>query len=162
MKSEPLKCTIVKGALSFYNDGVLSLSFSGRYHERVIEEIKKRKFTISSPLEITIDNVNTSKSVKQNSTFHDLWGIYWKSGMCSDLSKTKLRNRLKYEHGITEFFEYDSKVIATLKSISEYTLKESRNLIQGTIDEMLMVGVNDKRFQEMVKMWNDYTKDGRK
>jgi len=160
MKSVPIRGTVTTGTLTLYGDGCLHVLFSGRFKDLIIDELTQRGISPNCALEITVDKVNSSKTVKQNSTFHLLWGIYWKSGLASDVSKTVMRNRLKYEYGVTEYFEAkDGTVIATLKSVSDYTLTEGRQLISGTIEEMLVIGVNDQRFQDMVKDWNEYKKE---
>lgn len=157
MKSEPLKATITKGTPSLKNDGVLHLVFTGDYLKKLKEYIYYKEFAPGSAVEVTIDNVNTSKTVQQVRTFHLLIDIYYKSGLPSDNNKQSLKNRIKYENGVTEFYETsDGKVMATLKSISEYTLKEGRILIDGLISEMLLMGCNDKRFQNMILEWNTF------
>lgn len=159
MKSEQLKCTIVKDTLSLQSDGVLHLKFTGHYLASVKDTIKALKVSVNSPVEIVIGHVNTSKTVKQNNTFHDLLSIYYLSGMPSDLSYDDLKTRIKDTYGV----RHEIRMIVgepwkVLKSWSKYTLDESRKAIDGLISEMLTNGVNDKRFEAMINDWNTFDK----
>jgi len=134
--------------------------FSGKYVQEVQAVLSKNNIEIGGALEITIDKINTSKTVKQNNTFHDLLEIYWKSGYPSDLSYADLKIRIKDTYGVRhEIRIINGEEWKVLKSWSKYTLKDGRKAIDGLISEMLSIGVNDRRFLEMVDGWNDYKKE---
>lgn len=164
MKSDPIKCVLSEFIFNASeNESRYKIVVSGKYNDEIYQALKKNDISIGSALEITIDKVNTSKSVKQNNTFHDLLMIYWKSGYPSDLSYPDLKIRIKDTYGV----RHEIRVIAgerwkVLKSWSKYNLKEGRKAIDGLISEMQTIGVNDTRFQEMIVKWNEYKKETRK
>lgn len=150
MKKKTLKAVLI-GNRGLGN--ILKLGYSGNQLTKLNEQMKDVK--PGAVLEVTICEPNKLKSLEQNNTFHLLWSMYWDSGLPSDLTKEKLRNRLKYEYGVHEYFEMkDGSIQGTLKSISKYTLKEYSPLIDGTIKEMLLTGYSGKRFDEMIQEWN--------
>jgi len=153
-----MKTVTTKAVLSsILNDGEDIAHYTFTFSGRPLAELKASKIAIGQAVEVKISDPNKNKTVEQNNTFHLLWTIYWNSGLPSDQTKTSLRNRLKFEYGISEYYELkDGTVKGTLKSISKYTLKDLQILIDGTIREMLLAGVNDKRFQDMIQEWNEY------
>lgn len=164
MKSDPIKCILISKYISLQEKtGRAEFLFSGKYFSDIYTHLSKLNLDVGSALEITVDKVNTSKSVAQNNTFHDLLMIYWKSGYPSDLSYADLKIRIKDTYGCRhEIREIAGEQWKVLKSWSKYTLREGRQAIDGLISEMQMIGVNDKRFQEMVLKWNEFKKENSK
>ena len=167
MKSDPIKC-IIKYYNTDTSQGIsgevkqsvdLGIFITGKYAADIIAALSRNKLATGSAMEITVDKVNTSKTVKQNNTFHDLLMIYWTSGYPSDQSYSDLKIRIKDTYGVRhEIHKIGGEDWRVLKSWSKYTLSEGRRAIDGLISEMLTIGVNDKRFRDMNEAWNDYKK----
>ena len=104
----------------------------------------------------------------QNKTFHALVQCYWTSGCHS-------YNARKYEHfralmklylgaGMEKFMNLansdgtpcpEGRPDYRLKSWSDYTKKERQLTIDNIINEMFLVGVNSKRFNEILQGMED-------
>lgn len=102
-----------------------------------------------------ISKVKKPKTLKINALFHGLLTIYYLSGMHSSSSWQGLKNQLKYQFGAGfkdgSFEMPNGEVYRELKSVSDYTMEEMIALTDGTIKDMLIVGVDEPLFVEILK-----------
>ena len=101
-----------------------------------------------------ISAVRKPKSIKANNLFHGVLGVYFLSGLHSCATYDELRNLMKYRWGagfLNTLKLPDGKSYGILKSIAAYTIKEIGSLNDGTIREMIQVGVRSKKFEEILE-----------
>ena len=156
MKTVTVKAMVADLILSIH-ETELNLVFNGIYKDMV----DNAGITTNGPIEIKISNVNKSKTEKQNNTFHELLSLYWQSGIPSDQSFDDLKIRIKDTYGIHHEIHYiNGEAWKVLKSWSKYTLRESRQAIDGLIGEMIQQFAEgchtNRKFSEMLVQWNNY------
>ncbi len=102
---------------------------------------------------IEISRVHRPKSVEANALFHALLTEYYKSGCHSVTTWQGLKDTLKYRYGagFLHMLVVDGQHYGILKSEADYNTAELSSLIDGTKSEMLQVGVQSKKFEEILK-----------
>jgi hypothetical protein len=107
---------------------------------------------------IEISKVKKPKSLDINSLFHGLLTIYYLSGLHSCDSWQGLKNQLKYQFGAGfkegSFKMPDGTEYRELKSVSDYGMDEMIPLVDGTIKDMIIVGVDEPLFFEILDTIN--------
>lgn len=153
-----VKAVITKDTKTFKDDKVLHLLFDGDHYEEIKNYLRLRKVGPGSVILFKIDD-RESKSYKQLKTIHLLLRIYMNSDLSGAESIEHLKNRVKYQYGVIDYWEAaDGQVIASLKSFADYKMSELAEVITGLFDEMIKVfaesGYNDKRLDSMVQEFN--------
>ncbi len=126
------------------------------------------------PVYIQLLSESDMKSLKQNSTFHDLLGIFRDSGTHSFLSYKSMRNHYLGVAGLADGFQFrkgresqfvknweditkDMKKHATAcyKSWRVVSKKGAKEALTTLVGDMINAGVNTKKFQDMLEMWEN-------
>jgi len=103
---------------------------------------------------IEISRVRKPKSIQQNKLFHALITEYYISGLHSCPSWQALKNQMKYQFGegfIQTLTLADGEKYGILKSLADYSMSELSRLTDNVISDMIQVGVNSKKFDEILK-----------
>jgi len=103
---------------------------------------------------IEISKVLKPKSIEQNNLFHGILGAYFLSGLHSCKTYLELKNLMKYRWGAGFLHTLqlpDGNSYGILKSVADYKMDELASLIDGTIKEMLQVGVHSTKFLDILE-----------
>lgn len=130
--------------------------------------------TGGKPLYLQLLSEDDMKSEKQNNTFHDLLGIFRDSGCHSFSSYKSMRNYYLGVAGLSDGFQYrvgkESKFVikwedvpqehkkhatACYKSWSRVSKKGAETALRTLISDMINAGVNTKKFQDMLGVWEN-------
>ena len=106
---------------------------------------------------VEISRVRKPKSIQQNKLFHALITEYYISGLHSCDSWQALKNQMKYQFGegfVQTLTLADGEKYGILKSLADYSMSELSRLTDNVIADMIMVGVNSKKFDEILKEIN--------
>jgi hypothetical protein len=133
----------------------VGLNVSGRYQELWNETLKKLdKYGYAK---VTIEKPDSPATEKQNKTFHALIGELYISGLHSFSSYESLKIFCK-TCALTQCYkeiEINGKSILDVKSWSKFTKKERASAIDFTINECIQVGLNTKKFNEIIEGLNN-------
>lgn len=103
---------------------------------------------------LEISRVRKPKSIQQNKLFHALITEYYISGLHSCDSWQALKNQMKYQFGegfIQTLTLADGEKYGILKSLADYSMSELSRLTDNVIADMIQIGVNSKKFDEILK-----------
>lgn len=103
---------------------------------------------------VEISRVRKPKSIQQNNLFHALITEYYVSGKHSCDSWQELKNQMKYQFGegfVQTLTLADGEKYGILKSLADYSMSELSRLTDNVISDMIQVGVNSKKFDEILK-----------
>lgn len=140
-------------AIARYIDGHYSLTIPEDKQAEKDEVLKQAVDKYNGFCHVKIEKVHKPKSIEANALFHGLLTEYYKSGLHSCGSWQELKDLLKYQFGVTlhKITLPDDNKYVVLKSEGDYTMAELSALIDGTIKDMLIKGVDSKKFFEILK-----------
>lgn len=145
---------ICNNAKASYKDGHYSLTIPDDKQAEKDAVLKEAVERYNGYVHIEISRVRKPKSIQQNNLFHALITEYYISGLHSCDSWQGLKNQMKYQLGegfIQTLTLADGEKYGILKSLADYSMSELSRLTDNVISDMIMVGVNSKKFDEILK-----------
>jgi len=130
-----------------------TLTIPDEYQEEKNKVLAEAIEKYNGYVHIEISRVRKPKSIEANNLFHGVLTEYYKSGLHSVRTWQELKDTLKlrYGAGFLHTLEIDGEQYGILKSVAEYTSQELSELIDGTIKECLQVGLDSKKFREILE-----------
>jgi len=141
-------------AIARYVDGHYSLTLPEDKQAEKDAVLKQAVEEYSGYVHVKIEKVHKPKSIEANALFHALLTEYYLSNLHSCGSWQELKDLLKYQFGCGFLHTVtlpDGNNYGILKSEGNYTTAELSTLIDGTIKDMLIRGVDSKKFFEILK-----------
>ena len=145
---------ICNNAKASYKDGHYSLTIPDDKQAEKNEVLKEAVEKYNGYCHVEISRVRKPKSEKQIRLIHGLFTEYYVSGLHSYHSWQELKNEMKYRFG--EGFSQtmalaDGQKYGILKSLANYSMNELYHLTNNVIADMLIVGVDSKKFKEILE-----------
>ena len=145
---------ICNNARATFADGHYSLTIPEDKQAEKDAVLKEAVERYNGYVHVEISRVRKPKSIQQNKLFHALITEYYISGHHSCDSWQALKNQMKYQFGegfIQTLTLADGEKYGILKSLADYSMSELSRLTDGVIADMLITGVNSKKFDEILK-----------
>lgn len=102
---------------------------------------------VGKPIYLEVMAENEYKTKKQNNLFHSLLRCFWDSGCSSFSNYDDMRHYYKRVAGL---LKNKGKLIIE-SSWSEVKKEDARRVIDNLIRDMIYSGVNNKRFNDILK-----------
>lgn len=145
---------ICNNAKAVYADGHYSLIIPDNKQAEKDAVLKEAIERYNGYVHIEISRVRKPKSVKQIRLIHGLFTEYYVSGLHSYHSWQELKNQMKYQFGegfVQTMSLADGQKYGILKSLANYSMNELYHLTNNVIADMLIVGVDSKKFKEILE-----------